>query len=695
MGPGKRRNTYGAAAFVWLLFASAALAGDVEPVRRHVIALHDGALAAGSYTVDPVHALLEMPLNHLGCVVWRHDIRSGPPPEEWFADARAIVTAFDHTEKPCPWLLPWLERAADEHDLRFVHFGDFGPMLLDDKGKTDPGALAHWLARFGVGYSDFYAEDPGFLEIERFDDKATAYEASPMGNTIHRGPWSVSKKNKIWIKTRSKSDPRERHPVLTGPWGGIALDPWTLYRGRGEGDRRWYLDPFLFFRETLGLEGIPAPHPSVLNGRRMFFLHVDGDGFESLSTVKPGAYAAEVLHERVFERYQLPYTVSIIVRSLTDDYLVPDVTDRMKLAQRILNDPRIEPASHGVLHTLRWRRPLTPNSPPRTIMWYAGIKNYEYSPVAEVRDSIRFINERLLTHGRKCAVMLWTGYANPFEDAVQQSVDSGCWNLNGGVFRWDVLHNSVGFVSPWGRVQGKTIQIYAGTANENDFEGFFDTMPGAYRAIDQSIERTGKDCILKPANIYIHFYSAETPLRLRAVHYLVRRWAFQRETAPVFASTYAKAVHSAISGAHIFKTGEGWRFSDFGDCRTVRIDGEDRDVDWRASEGLLGARRIGESLYLHLARPDAKVALAHAPPPHPYIGQANHILRDVRLTEHGVAFRSKAHSRREVHIRDLPKSAVVLKFLDGKKSTARTDEEGRLILVLDQPGDTFVEIRTP
>ena len=89
------------------------------------------------------------------------------------------------------------------------------------------------------------------------------------------------------------------------------------------------------------------------------------------------------------------------------------------------------------------------------------------------------------------------------------------------------------------------------------------------------------------------------------------------------------------------------------------------------------------------------MALARAPPRHPHIEQANHILRDVRLSERGVAFRSRAHSHREIHVAGLPPSAVVLQVVDGKKRAARTDDRGRLVVTFDRPGDSLVEVRTP
>ncbi|MFQ5844750.1 MAG: hypothetical protein ACE5JG_07150, partial [Planctomycetota bacterium] len=53
--------------------------GRLTPEPRLVLALFDGAgRTLPLDTEDPVHQGLEMPLNHLGLVVRRHDIRTGP-----------------------------------------------------------------------------------------------------------------------------------------------------------------------------------------------------------------------------------------------------------------------------------------------------------------------------------------------------------------------------------------------------------------------------------------------------------------------------------------------------------------------------------------------------------------------------------------------------------------------------------------
>jgi len=675
---------YPSCVLIALLLAASVSSG--QEVQRYVVALVPGA-KPDIHLENPVHEILETPINYLGALVRHHYIESGPPPEDLLDGARAVLTWFASDTADVPWLWPWLENEVAPRKLRVIHFGDFGPL------HRSPNRLAKWLTRFGMQAQDVYKPGPYGIKVTFREEKLCAYEANPRFKTSHTGPRSVDESNRIWVTTQDRLDTESIcHPVVTGSWGGIALDPWTVRSGGEDQDRRWHLDPFPFFREALGLDGVPAPHPAVLNGRRMWFLQVDGDGFESLTSIESDVLAAHVLNEEVFKGYSLPFTVSIVVRSLTPDFTIKEPTPAMRLAQEIFKLSNVEPASHGVLHTLEWQEPLQKDSEPRTIMWYPSMKNYTYGQVAEVRDSIRFINERLTERPRRCEVMLWTGHANPFEDAIQAAYDAGCINLNGGVFRWDPWHDSLGFVSPWSRRVGKALQIYAGAANENDFEGFFDTMPGAFAHIDTTIERTGAPRILKPADIYIHFYSAEKHARIQPVHDLIQRWAIKEPTAPVFTSTYAFAVKSAVDTARILRTESGWQFRDFGACPTVRFDDEPRSVDFARSKGVLGARRKGRRYWLHLAAGDADVVLTDQPPRRPHVEEANCILTDAVLGERGVAVTAEAHNPRLIVFAGFAKSSTVRLQFDGASTSRKTDAHGRLTVRLPKPGRTRIAV---
>lgn len=663
---------------------------DLVPVPRTILALVDGG-PDGFETdrEDEIQQLLELPLNQLGMTVIRHDVRKGPPPASALKDLRAVLTCFEYSEEPVDWLWPFLEERR-RAGTRILIVNEFGPL---EAGKDGKGAqrIASFLAPFGLGYDDNYVELPLGVEKELLSEELCAYEADPRGCTVHRGPFLTDEtRNRAWVKTRCPTeDARTRVPVVTGPWGAIALSPWVYHDTDVEGARRWYVDPFAFFREALGLEGVPAPHPCVLNGRRMYFCHVDGDGFESFSTARNGKLCGEAFLPEIVEKFELPITISVIVASLTDDIDPPEPTRAMRAASKLLMHPRVEAATHTVLHPFDWA--VKPGMPFPLDAAFTSLKNYVSSPEAEVRESVRFINEKLLTDGKRCDMVLWSGDATPPLAALREADRIGCLNLNGGVYRWDAMNDSVGYVSPWGRRLEECVQVYCGAPNENVYEGYFDTQPASFAQVRTPLERTAKGRILKPANIYVHFYSVEQPTRMAVFQRLLKRWGQEEETAPVFTSVYAAAGRDAELHARIFRAPGGWAFRDFGACRTVRFDGPTERIDWDASPGVLGARRIGDALYLSLGASDARVTFRKDAPDRLHLIQANHVLTDVVREPDRIACRSRSVAPRFFEFGGLPAGATVEVIVDGKSQAKTADAEGKVEFRL-RPGESDIEV---
>ncbi|MDJ0520773.1 MAG: hypothetical protein QNJ90_01725, partial [Planctomycetota bacterium] len=665
--------------------------GDL--VRREVIALYDGAaLPEGGSDRDPIWDVWQMPLNHLGLRVRSHDIRRGVPPAEWLPRARAGLTWLQ-PGPACPdWLWPWLEEQVPAHQLRVLHLESFGCLVADEAGRARMG---RWLERFDLAWRDVFVGHRLRVETTLRSKALCALEADPRRHAVHQGPASTDPANDVWVQTRDRTVPNEAcAPVVTGAWGGVALAPWTVHMGSQPGSRRWHLDPFAFLSAALGMRGIPAPHPSVLNGRRMFVMHVDGDGFESISTARLSTPAARVFLDEILDGYCIPATVSVIIGSLTKDLNIAEPNDAMKLAAEILNRPYVEAGSHGVLHPYKWGARWAPGRAPLATLPYKGIEGYDYSPVGEVRDSIRFINERLLEGGKRCRIMLWTGDCLPPAEAIRECAKHDCLNMNGGTFRWDVAHDSVGYVSPWVREVDGAVQVCAGAANENEFPGYFTTNPSSFGHIDATIERTGRGRILKPANVYVHFYSAETRPRLVTLKRLLDRWVRSEPTIPVHATVYASAVLGARA-AELHRTAEGWSVRAMGDCRTLRIDGEQRDVDIAGSRGVLGSHRIDDALYIHLAGESAEIVLAAEPAARPHLVEANHPVTDVALDKGGAVLSSTAYVPRVIVLGGYAPNAEVRAALDERSEVRKTDEQGRLRLELPAGGPTRIEVRTP
>lgn len=665
--------------------------GDAGVLPTGIVLLVDHVTDdLGKAYADVAFSFLQMPLDHLGMRLVEHPVGAGPPEDLDPARVRAVGTWFS-TEVALPeWVWPWLSR--QDPALRVLHFGSLLPLARDDGGER----LRRHLQRFGLGFDPEIVVDPGRITVECPQPELYPFESKPVYECAHLGPWNLDDGNTVWVATHDAQGPgRPRAPVVTGRWGGIGLHPWFLRMGGADQDRRWYADPFAFCRRALGLDGVPAPDPCVRNGRRVFVLHVDGDGFESVSTVAPEQTCGRVFRDRIVDRWRIPMTIGFIVASLTDEFAPAEPTAGMRLARSIAERPWVELASHTVLHPLDWRRPLLPRSVPRSVVWYEGLGGYRHDMVAEVRESVAFLDRWIAPAGRRCRMVLWSGEANPPAAAIAAASAAGCLNMNGGLFRWDALHDSVGFVTPWGRRIGGQWQVFAAGPNENLYPGFFTTMPGAFAHVSTTIERTGSPRILKPANVYVHFYSAEHPARLAALEALLERWVEREETVPVLASAYAAAVRDAQSGCTVARTGTGFRFEGFENCRTVRIDGGGGAVDWEHSSGLLGARRLGDSLYLHLARPCAEVAFAAGAAPWLHVEQADCDLDEVVPGPRELRFVARGAGGRHVVVAGAAAGAELCLQVDGGERRARCDADGRAEVRLREGGAAEVRVWLP
>ncbi len=668
-----------------------AVHGVHELVAREVVALTSTKVEdRGGNRFDHVHELLQMPLNHLGMVVRIHDLSEGPPPLQ-AQRTRAVLTYFHGHEELPDWLWPWLQTARDHYGVRVVHFGDFGPL----RGE-DPDRLRRWLHPFGLALDEAGTNDPVRVATDVLETQHYGYESQPVHVRVHHGPRNTSADNRVWLRTRDRETfAAPATPIVTGRWGGIGLHPWMLHEGHTAGERRWYVDPFAYFSAALGLEGVPAPAPCVLLGRRMFFLHIDGDGFESESTVRRGEPSARVMLTDVLDRYRLPATVSVVIASLTETFSPSTPSAAMELATEIFERPFVEIASHSVLHPLDWRRPPRLRSSPRLQRSYEELEGFEPAAHREVTGSIAFINRYLAPPDKSCKVMLWSGAANPDAATIAAAEDAGCLNLNGGVFRWDPMHDSVGFVAPWGKQVGDRFQVYCGGPNENVYRGYFDTMPGAHGHAGITLANTGRGRILKPANIYVHFYAAERPARLQALHDLIQRWALEEPTIPVHASTYAAAVLDACSGCDVLRTTRGYAFRGFRACRSVRIDGVTRRIDWPASTGILGAQRIHDSLYLHLSDPDAELVWSDGPAPAPHLVESNTRILAATRDARFLALEAPSQLPRELLLGGFPPSASLRVLVDGQRRRLPADNLGRLRLQLPPSTAGHIEVRLP
>ena len=143
--------------------------------------------------------------------------------------------------------------------------------------------------------------------------------------------------------------------VLTSNRGGHAANGYFIYEEPGTG-RKWIIDPFAFFQRAFGVETMPVPDVTTLSGRRMWFSHIDGDGWNNVTRVeahrdKPTISALVVLRDLIVPYPDLPVAVGVIGADV-DEYGTPEAA--RQAARELYALPQVEIASHTYTHPYQW-----------------------------------------------------------------------------------------------------------------------------------------------------------------------------------------------------------------------------------------------------------------------------------------------------------------------------------------------------
>jgi len=225
--------------------------GAVQTPAPRVWLLHDGAEAH-----SPVIELVAERLRALGCAVDYLDVRRGLPGAAPSARRAGIVTWFTDDDLPEALGYPrWLARQLDAGS-RVAMFGR-------------PGfpASKPLLARLGLDAAP--ASTARAVRVVRRDGLIGG-EAEPLLRSRGLLRWhAVGAKVDVHLRIED-ADGRSIDPVVTAPWGGLALQPYLLEMGY-QGRARWIVDPTAFLQIALGIPGGDGTHvpcvPDAGDGR--------------------------------------------------------------------------------------------------------------------------------------------------------------------------------------------------------------------------------------------------------------------------------------------------------------------------------------------------------------------------------------------------------------------------------------------
>ncbi|WPZ33484.1 hypothetical protein T8K17_19890 [Thalassobaculum sp. OXR-137] len=654
---------------------AAAPAHAQTPIPRTVIALWEGGKDSRLREARS-HQLATMPLEQLGLVVEYHRVTDPLPDLTERPDVRGVFAWLNSPSRPgAARLLEWYERALDL-GKKLVIFGDPGISADPETGPLPQDRINRLLERLGVRYVGTYVSYTAGATYPVRNPKIWGFEHTPplppaFTETVLADPSAVSH---LSVEVPGHQ-PARGDLVVTGPNGGLVAPSYAVEVDPPSNIRRWLINPFEFFRLAFATDDLPKPDTTTLVGRRLFYSHVDGDGWRSISEVKiddAPASAARVLLERVIKRFpDLPVTIAPIAAELDPDWI--DDAEARDVARAFFEQPQVEAGSHTYSHPFRWSffadydpaveqaivRRADPNQDIH--QGYADIAEEKDSdgtektvdigryalPRAfftkpfdlelEIGGSLKRIAE---VGGKPVRVIQWSGDTSPFEAALREAREAGMQNINGGDTRFDSDYRSYGFVAPISVPVGAERQIYASMSNENTYTDLWSGRFFAYRHVLQTIRNTELPIRIKPINLYYHSYSAE---KIASTNALIQVYGAMeaREIAPVTASHFARIADGFYATRLISLGDRRWRVEARGALETLRFDRASRTaVDFARSSGVLGARPSHGSLYVALD-PDAAepvVALTERdhpldpdPAPHPYLLQSRWPVRGLAL----------------------------------------------------------------
>lgn len=724
-----------------LLLPGIAMSQDtIQALPRSILALYDSRHEPRVRYTN-IHKYAEMPLNHLGYRLLYHDVHTPLPNMEQRDDIAGILTWFPSGSKVSEprQYIHWMTNAlklgkklvvvgnpgfyAQEKPLVPIHEVN---QLWSHLGLKD---LNSWTKK--TYDTQLVIQTPALVGFEREYQGALPgfRNLQPLPNaTVHL------------LARQHHSPVSDIALIATNPHGGYCADEYELFIGYIQDNeyRAWYLNPFLFFRLTFDQKPLPKTDTTTLAGRRIYYSHIDGDGWNNLAQLEEyrnqPLSCAEVLFKDILKPYDdLPCTVAPIAADISLNWVG---TERSRAVTRnILGLPHIEVGCHTYTHPFDWyffadykpeielpyldryvdgswlapsamqsfkqslrrvrKRPLPlPENTHLLNESYQIPRAYALKPfdlTLETEGAIQEV-QKTAPHGKNVMVYQWSGDCLPFEAALRKVREAGIVNLNGGSTRFDDEFSSYSYVFPLGRLVGNEQQIYATNSNENTYTNMWLGKYYGFNKLPITFANTESPIRICPMNLYYHVYSTE---RLASFEALTSNLDYVRsqEIAPIAMSQYASIV-GGFYQAEIYELGPSkWKIGNRGALQTIRFDHATQiAVDFSQSKGVIGQRYLQGSLYVYLDASENEPVIAlegnddywtYPSAHHPYLIDSRWPVRDVQTKEETTAFTTNGFGAGQMRWRVKEEGSYQIKQ-SGKEDFLALAKEGILSFALSR-----------
>ncbi|MGQ9850200.1 MAG: bifunctional glycoside hydrolase 114/ polysaccharide deacetylase family protein [Aggregatilineaceae bacterium] len=608
--------------------------GMIEVMPRKVLMLYNDADDETALMVNDVVRNGTLPLNYLGYKADYLDARSSLPNYPLIGRYAGVVIwlqsslSADRGRRLAEWVVQQTSAGLPVlvlGDMAFLKHADVLQQLgLQCKDATRP------------------ARQVSIVE----QTPMVGFEIQPLPDRSRFFPLAIRTGTPLVVV----ADEQGRRQVAAAimPWGGYALDPFTVLTLPGGAGKRWVIDPFALMQQALRLPTMPVPDVSTESGRRMLLVHIDGDGFPSRAEFPGAPYAAEVLYKQILQRYRIPTTFSIIEGEIGPAGLYPELSPKLEaIARAILALPHVEIASHTYSHPFFWGKAERQTDAGDYTLHIPG---YQLDLHREITGSIEYIESRLAPPGKKVVLLHWSGDCNPTINALAETVRAGVGNINGGETVITRSLPTLTAVAPLGVQKGPYFQVFAPNQNENVYTNHWTSSFYGYSRVIETFEMTETPRRLKPINIYYHSYTASKPASLAALD-KVYRWAMQQKTTPVYTSEYVRKVQD-FNHITVARTADGWRIRGLHDLRQLRIPAVLGQPDLRRSRGIAGFNVHLNQCYIHAGAEEVEVVLTSQAQKTPRLISANAPLRAAARQNGELRLEFTAHVPLQLEVAD-------------------------------------------
>lgn len=589
--------------------------GSVELVPRRVLLLHSCEQGdSPELQLQSAHLYGAMPLEYLGLVP-EYRFVGAPAITEPLAGRYAAIVLYPDDGKVSGEVRTMLRRAQAEGV----------PVAI--LGYTDFDVLAELGAMVGEG------QLAAPIAVQRQPGTPNG-EVIPLITAQNSVPLAAGPGAQVWLRATG-ADGQVMDGAAITPWGGYALGAFGLFNLPGNTGTRWSVEPIAFFRAALRVGQDPMPDITTRTGRRVFFVHFDGDGWPNACDRPGSPLACEVLVSEFLEKYKVPTLASVIIGEISHEGLYPKTADTsQKWAKRMYALPWIEVGSHTWSHPFNWVEASKTHSlgtPSKAYPYgfYLPLPNYTFSTRSNVIGAAEYIDDKLCPPGKKCNMILWPGDCNPPNEAVAMAYEYGIGNINGGGAPISKTRPTLSDVWPMGIPKDVYFQVYAPCSNEEVFTHNWTGPYFGFERVIESYEMTDLPRRLKPIDIYYHPYIVTKAAGAKSLH-TVYQWVLKQPTHAIYGHQYFRSVNDWRRATVARRLAGGWRLRGGAELRQWCQPMGATPPQLAQCQHVVGWNTHGEQRYIHVSTGQAVLLTGTEGAAAPRLVEAN---ADVRRWE--------------------------------------------------------------